>query len=281
MLEKESCVRSGKIVLDLAQQMNTLDGFFAVQAKNPLIKEFLQENRQAVYVEIVHRIVEKSKCETFGAFEPLMDAAIRFATKGITMSNETQNIAFYSQLFKLLKTINKQRLVVNILIKVTRQHGTNWIPIEYKRTVGVSLFALPILFVVYESMRASIIVALLDSNVAEFTSFILGLYVVIAAIGFIQEQKLLQQKNAVVFNPYSNLLALGLSTTITSIVSRAPRHLAELSGVLGVIQAKQEVGAAVVSSALAIIITATIWGTLDVVSNSTQLVMLRQEKEKK
>jgi len=265
--------KSGEIVVSLAEQLYRLDSFFNSFSRDKRINDFLCENKTAVYSEISFRIINGYMLESFGSFDNLLDQAVEYLNGNNYIDNSKSLIA-------KVKRINKKRKAVGKIIDVSKKHGTDWIPKEFRKRVVYSLIALPTMFVVYESIRASVITALFKSNVEEFTNFILGLYVLIAFIGFIQEQRTLKQHNSVVFNPYANLLALGLSTELSGLLARIPRHITELGAIFGAIITQKQIEIPVLVPVLSAVIATLFWSSSDIVFNYGQEKILKRKNSK-
>jgi len=199
---------------------------------------------------------------SFGSFDPLLDSAVKYLQ--IEKADNSKGI------INKLKNINSKRRAVSKILELSKKHGTDWIPVEFRKRVVFSLIALPTMFVTFESMRASIISALFKSNIDEYTHFIVGLYIVISVTGFLQEQKTLKEENTIVFNPYANLLALGLSTELSGLLARIPRHITELGAIYAAFIAQKNIELQVLVPVLSAIITALVWSTSDIVFNFSQ-----------
>lgn len=275
---KHSEQRPGVLVFLLAEKITRLDSFFSVFSSNLNIVAFLEQNRQAVYSEIAYRLQTGRKSENFGFFEPLLDQAQNYLQRDTPSQEDLSGSSGIKKIGAITRKFNSQRRAVKTVIEVVQMHGTDWIPIEFKRKVAFSVLALPIMFVVYESMRASIIAALLDSGIEDITQFLLGLYAIVSVTGFIQEQRTLQHDDALVFNPYSNLFSLGLSPRLSGIFSRAPRHLFELSAVLSAFVTESKFHTGILAPVLSAVVAAMIWSGTDIVFNFSQ--QKNQERKK-
>jgi hypothetical protein len=260
MIKNQLEKRPGEIVMTTAKKLHHLDSFFALFSSNSEIQEFLDQNRHAVYTELAYRLFNNQKKELFGSFEPLLDRAQHYLKNNSDSEKKIGRI----------KKIQQTPINAKILLKVTRQHGIHWIPKEFQQKVAFSMLILPTTFVIYESMRATIVASLLKSNIKEFTYFIFGLYVLVATMAVIQEQKTLKYENALIFNGYGNLFSLGLSAGITSVLTRTPKYLTEFSLAAGALASQKELDSALLTPVLSSFVAATIWSLTDFIFNYSQ-----------
>jgi len=251
----------GEQVIILARQLKCLDDFFAFFSNNKEIIKFLEENRIAVYTEISHRLQFGVKNESFGSFESLVLQAMDFVVSHQAGENNDESV------FSILK---RRKNATETVIEIAKIHGLDWVPLEFKRKVAYSVLALPLQFILFESLRISVITSLHSMNLEQFSSFILGVYGLISVIGFIQEQRTLKTNDTIVLNPYGNLLSLGLTPILAGTLSRGPRHLFEISTIISAMLTNGEFNSVILRTVLSAVVAISLWSIGDIAFNLIQ-----------
>lgn len=260
-------------LFEIADRMRALDTFFEASAKkSSQLAEFIDDQSVFLYDEIAYRLTYSTPRENVGSFEPFLQQALTYleslSVEEETPSNATGLRAILNKVFTPAKKANNARKSVTNVVEVSKKHGTTWVPLEFKKAVAYSMLALPILFVTYESMRVSIIAASLQKNLDSFTQAIVALYGITAVSALYAEQKTLRNGSKIVFNPYATLLGLGLTPLATSIISRTPKHVVELSAVASAVTLQNATDVAALTPMLAAITAASIWNFIDIGFNT-------------
>lgn len=265
-------------LFELATRLSSLDSFFDVHTRiDRSIANFVAENNEALYAEISHRLATGEKNIDFGEFEYFLSSAMRYI-QSIT-PNDLQNIATPEKNTSFLQRakqtiahaisqVNTARSSVSNIIETSKRHGTGWIPSEYKQAVGYSLVALPTLFVIYESMRVGLIASIATTDLSTFTEAILAIYAGTALTAAYVEHKQLEQGTAIVFNPYTTLLGLGITPSLAGLIARVPKHVAELSALAGSLTINENVAVGLLTPVLAALLASSIWSTTDIGFNT-------------
>ncbi|MCA9369105.1 hypothetical protein KC721_02310 [Candidatus Woesebacteria bacterium] len=258
-------------LFELAHSLSKLDAFLETHSSlNAEIATFVADNNEALYEEISYRLQNEEVANDFGELEPFIQQAIRYiqsmSMDGIQAALEEQGSKSVWEAMKtkgtaFLHKISLTKKSASEVINTSKKHGTNWVPTEFKHAVTYSLVALPTMFLIYESMRISIIAAAATANLPAFTTAILVLYSGTALLAAYSEYKRLKDGSSIVFNPYSTLLALGITPLLAGLIARVPKYTLELSALISALSIP---GATVITTPiLAAIIASSIWNLFD------------------